>query len=101
MTDSINGTDILNVSLSVLRDVINLDTNRIRSDIDELSRLPSSTDKHLALVLNLDYLYQGNIDDLDTKKQNRYRRLGPAAIEEIQAISGGINIMYAHPMGWQ
>jgi len=98
---SINSTDILDASMDELRSRVDLDANGIRPDLEELARLPDSTDKYLILVSNLDYLYIGNLDDLDSTKQKRYQRLGHAAVKEIQSIARDVNTIYAHPTGWQ
>lgn len=97
----INDTEISEATIEELQTAIDLQENSIASDIEELERLPNSTEKYLMLVSNHDYLYRGTIADLDQRRQQRYTQLGSAAIKEMQSRAEETQILYVHPTGWQ
>lgn len=97
----VNDSEITGTSIEGLQSNLDFAENSIGPDIEELERLPDLTDRYLVLVSNHDYLYRGEIEDLDNTRQQRYSRLGRAAIKEIQRRSDGTNVLYVHPTGWQ
>lgn len=98
---NINDTNIVDAPFEDLQQSIDLEENSIASDIEELERLPDSTEKYLMVISNHDYLYRGTIEDFDTSRQQRFRRLGDAAVKEMQRRSEQTHILYVHPTGWQ
>lgn len=98
---SINESKTDDIPIQGLRNTIDLEENSLAPDLEELARLPKSTETYLMIVSNHDYLYRGVIDDLDDTKQRRYSRLGQAAIKELQSRAEGTHILYVHPTGWQ
>jgi hypothetical protein len=97
----INDTEITDTPIEELQGTLDFEENSIGPDIEELERLPDSTESYLMIISNHDYLYRGPIPDLDENKQVRYSRLSDAVINEMQERAEDTQILYAHPTGWQ
>lgn len=98
-TTKIRNLQDRDISVSDLRDVVDLSANSIKKDIEELGRLDAET--YLFIFSNYNYLYQGNLADTERGDNvELYRRLGDAAEQELAELAeeNNVSLIYVHPL---
>ena len=98
---SLSFSEVENLDQHSLRDEIDLTSNSIQADVDELEYLASeytTTDAYFVLYSNYDYLYRSTVAS-DSRRHRIYEKIGNAVCAELREQCDEISVQYVHPMG--